>query len=1053
MNDLVKAKTGVSFKQQDLDKMLQSTEYIISKSYLPDLSNMSIFPANVEAVHLGSEVRLFKLERLVQNNKQSVLEGLAAIYTALGKSGYSIFFVLESDGNSTQIQIGVKSKTGTGAGTNAGQLLQATFEGQFSGSCLKRMSNAEINNVFARIEEYQKNDAAGVTAVTAIPSLSVTDREYFMQGMERFIDAAEGQIYQAIILAEVVDEQLLQIIKTGYEQIYTQISPFAKNTFSYSQQESVNFAQVLGSSVTETLGQSVGLTETKGQSVSNGTNESNQVGSSKNQAASISPFGLGINASQSNSSSITKGNSYTETENYSDSKTTTNTNSTANTSTNSISNGTTTGTSEQHTIEFQNKSIQQMLQKIDRNLERLDEVQSFGGWNFAAYFIGKTPIVSHSLGSIYYGLMKGDESSCEASSITTWSNTNKDLILGYLKNLQHPQLCPIFKDKIIEKIPFLTPTTLLSTKEIALTLNLPQHSTSTLSVVETAPFGRSIQLLNQSKESDVDGLELGVLRHLWKEYNQKVILNKKQLTQHTLVCGSTGSGKSNTLYTILNELLQQKIPFLIIEPVKGEYKHVFGNDPNVAVYGTNPKQAKLLQLNPFSFPEDIHVLEHIDRLIEIFNVCWPMYAAMPVILKKSILKAYEVVGWELTESINLRKEKYFPTFKDVANQLKEIIQSSAYSEEVKSNYIGSLETRIMSLTDGLNGKIFNHHELSNTMLFDHNVIVDLSRVASSETKSLIMGILVMKLNEYRISQNLDMNSALKHVTILEEAHHLLKRTNTSQSMESGNLVGKAVEMLSESIAEMRTYGEAFIIVDQSPNALDISAIRNTNTKIILRLPEEQDRHVVGRSVALNDEQLQEISKLPQGVAIVHQSEWLEPILCKINYFEQQNQRYIFNAEIGSISSSQKLRQEIVRCLLCMSQRIQEESLFDIEQMQANLEQIADTLLRLEIADLITQYKSGVKMDAIKDYEKISRLIVRSWELEDKLEPLIQQTTDVVDFDSRLNHLIIESDTLIQMEVKQACFKYLSMLDQRYLKGYQIWIDQIKPNTLEPYNLA
>ena len=48
-------------------------------------------------------------------------------------------------------------------------------------------------------------------------------------------------------------------------------------------------------------------------------------------------------------------------------------------------------------------------------------------------------------------------------------------------------------------------------------------------------------------------------------------------------------------------------------------------------------------------------------------------------------------------------------------------------------------------------------------------------------------------------------------------------------------------MISNAIAEMRTYGEGFVIVDQSPNAVDISAIRNTNTKIIMRLPDEQDR--------------------------------------------------------------------------------------------------------------------------------------------------------------------------------------------------------------------
>ena len=44
----------------------------------------------------------------------------------------------------------------------------------------------------------------------------------------------------------------------------------------------------------------------------------------------------------------------------------------------------------------------------------------------------------------------------------------------------------------------------------------------------------------------------------------------------------------------------------------------------------------LLRINPFSFPKNIHVLEHLDRLVEIFNVCWPLYAAMPAVLKSAI---------------------------------------------------------------------------------------------------------------------------------------------------------------------------------------------------------------------------------------------------------------------------------------------------------------------------------------------------------------------------------------------------------------------------------
>lgn len=116
-------------------------------------------------------------------------------------------------------------------------------------------------------------------------------------------------------------------------------------------------------------------------------------------------------------------------------------------------------------------------------------------------------------------------------------------------------------------------------------------------------------------------------------------------------------------------------------------------------------------------------------------------------------------------------------------------------------------------------------------LFDNNAIIDISRVGSIETKSLIMGLVVMKLQEYRMSNANGMNSPLKHVTVLEEAHNLLKKTSTEQSADSSNMVGKSVEMLTNAIAEIRTYGEGFVIVDQAPNLLDTAAIRNTNTKL------------------------------------------------------------------------------------------------------------------------------------------------------------------------------------------------------------------------------
>lgn len=330
------------------------------------------------------------------------------------------------------------------------------------------------------------------------------------------------------------------------------------------------------------------------------------------------------------------------------------------------------------------------------------------------------------------------------------------------------------------------------------------------------------------------------------------------------------------------------IPFLVIEPAKGEYKDIFGGHRRVNVYGTNPYHMPLLRINPFAFPEKIHVMEHIDRLIEILNAVWPMYAAMPAILKEAVEKTYRECGWNLLTSKNRYTPTVFPDFHDLMNALPEVINSSKYADEAKSNYSGALLTRVRSLTNGYYRTIFQKAEISPEELFDRSCIIDLSRIGSTETKSLLMGIIFLKLQEYRMAQEIGSNAELRHITVIEEAHNLLRRTSNEQGMESANLQGKSVEMISNAIAEMRTYGEGFIIADQAPGLLDPSVIRNTNTKIVLRLPDYNDRELVGKAQNLKDLQIEELARLTTGCASVYQNNWQEAVLCQFHKFKEND---------------------------------------------------------------------------------------------------------------------------------------------------------------------
>ena len=559
----------------------------------------------------------------------------------------------------------------------------------------------------------------------------------------------------------------------------------------------------------------------------------------------------------------------------------------------------TIGKNEGITHNHTNYAIKHALELLEKQMARLEQGSALGLWDFAAYVLSEDVTTASNVAHSYLALTQGEESFMSQASVNLWRGDVSgegaaQTICKYLRDLRHPLfgLNPDITKNQPNVLPYpavVTATTTLTGKELARSLNFPRKSVAGLPVFECASFGRNVATFDERPLGQ--GVRLGNIYHMHRAEPTPVLLDKDSLTSHVFVTGSTGSGKSNAVYRLLEGAVAQGVGFLVVEPAKGEYKDVFGCDEGVSVFGTNPEYAPLLKLDPFSFPKGMHVLEHLDRLIEIFNVCWPMYAAMPAVLKNAVEKAYEDCGWELAASRNPYGDGLYPCFADVARNVREIIDSSEYDTENKGAYKGSLLTRISSLTTGINGMVFSSDEIDASELFDGRTIVDLSRVGSSETKSLLMGVLVLKLQEHRMTQGMAHNSGLRHLTVLEEAHNLLKRTSTEQPAEGGNLLGKSVEMLSNAIAEMRTYGEGFVIADQAPGLLDASVIRNTNTKIVLRLPEGGDRELAGGSEALTDAQVAELARLPRGVAAVYQNDWIEAVLCKIDKAEHGEGRY------------------------------------------------------------------------------------------------------------------------------------------------------------------
>lgn len=1019
--------------QQTLDSLtnqLTIADHLVYKKYLTELQNYGMVALSQQMLKAQEPtecIQLYQLHELTLKKGEDMFQKLSTVYYSSMAQGCSLAVMIDvpDAGSGANIYLGVREDPAQKSMENrkldiSGKTLQKVLLSNFPGSEVTAVSQKEedklLNNpAEGAFGEYQEA-VASVSCVAALRDKSKTEDKAFVQGIERFMDAMDGESYTALFLAEPVSLEVQAGIRSGYENLYSSLSPFRKSTWSYSENESTSVMESLCAGTSHTISNTISTTTTDGTnqsaSVSDGTQKTKGINgginggigtSSGKSVSSILPIAsgmagilglggiaatmipgvggvvgpllgltgkaaMGASPTTSTFSNVARniGGSLGLSASWGTSHTTAEQMGTSHSTSNGTSYGVSDSTSQQEThgttdtqgigrsqqIELCNKSVEELLERIESQLKRVKESEDYGCYNCAAYFLSSVPSTAILAANTYRALMVGEGSSVESGAVNVWQRPDQVKPLReYLKRFMHPMFARQLWNDSPESLIY-TPATLVSGQELPIHLGLPTRSVHGLAVIEHAEFGRNVP--NASAEY-ADKINLGKIYHMGKSEPAALILNRQALTAHTFITGSTGSGKSNTVYELLRQLDAGGVNFMVIEPAKGEYKNVFGDREDVHVFGTNPKITKLLHINPFRFPEEIHVLEHIDRLIEIFSVCWPMYAAMPAVLKNAMLQAYEVCGWNLETSENEYNKNLFPTFQDLLTELVDVIEHSAYDKEVKNNYRGSLETRVRSLANGLNGQIFSADEIPEKQLFDENTIVDLSRVGSLESKSLIMGILIMRLNEYRMTSCTEMNNPLKHVTVLEEAHNILRRTSMEQTEEGSNVAGKSVEMIANAIAEMRTYGEVFVIADQSPGAVDISAIRNTNTKIIMRLPDEQDRQLAGKAAALKDDQLDEIARLPKGVAVIYQNNWTEPVLCKINKFEGEEKRYQYK------TCATDRKAEMMSAILLRNLLKKEKG----EPLDLNLRQLQDLLLKVSMP-------SKTKIAALKALQKNGR---------------------------------------------------------------------------------
>lgn len=498
------------------------------------------------------------------------------------------------------------------------------------------------------------------------------------------------------------------------------------------------------------------------------------------------------------------------------------------------------------------------LLKVETN--RLKIARAVGGWRTAVYLMGDDNSY-YRLVSVWRGIFSGDKSLPEPLSIIDSPNAAQLAVSWSMPDEsdgQVPAECKYHR-------PFKFQT-LLNTNELAAYIHLPRLETGGFTVSIIPDFDAV-----PPHPKDEKNIQIGTVIHKGELTKTGYEVTPASLTRHVFIPGVTGSGKTNTVKHLLQMTSKLNIPYLVIEPAKKEYRSLMGDrdlfgDPKVFTLGD--EQSAKFRINPFEVEKWPHtsISTHIDMLKSVFGASFGMWTPLPQVLEECIHKIYRDRGWDTVTNQNHRLSDpanvsaAFPTLTDLANKIEAVTRELGFDQEAEERVRASLLTRINSLRIGGKGCMLDvQQSLPMETLLSNSVILELEGMGDDDDKAFLMGLILIKLAEYRRQQ--PKKKGLRHLLVFEEAHRLLSNVPAQTNEEQSNPRGKAVEAFTNMLSEIRAYGQGVIIADQVPVKLAPDVIKNTNLKIAHRVLASDDRQVLAGSMSMDEKQARALSIL------------------------------------------------------------------------------------------------------------------------------------------------------------------------------------------------
>jgi hypothetical protein len=360
------------------------------------------------------------------------------------------------------------------------------------------------------------------------------------------------------------------------------------------------------------------------------------------------------------------------------------------------------------------------------------------------------------------------------------------------------------------------------------------------------------------------------LGHQSRDGGGEVRFAVADLARHGFIVGTPGSGKTNTALHLCHQLWDQRIPFLVIEPVNAElddYRWLAtrpGFD-DLLVLTVGDEAVAPLRLNPFQVPVGATVSAHVANLLACFEAAFGLWDPLPFIYRRALVRTYRRHGHHPGDRGDERST--WPVLSDFVATIAEVTAELGYSGEVAHNIDAAARLRAQALAEGACATTLDcRRSFDLGALLRRPVVLELAGVGdNAKEQALVTLLLLTAVRGHRRARPVP---GVPHVLLIEEAHRIFPRAAPGADPKEANAQALAAERIAQGLAEDRKYGQSYVLIDQQVGKVAEDAYKITNLKVMHRTAAEEDRQLLGSTMSMHQDQVSAAAALAPFQAVV-----------------------------------------------------------------------------------------------------------------------------------------------------------------------------------------